>query len=91
MSRYDHWLEEPYQRHFAEQERDEAEDPSEESLFRALASAQAAALSYVAACARARLVDDGTTLDTATRHARALGASHGQITTSLRVGAEEAA
>jgi hypothetical protein len=57
---------------------------SDDEMFAAIASAQAAALSYVAAVARARLVDEhGVSLDTATRHARALGATHGQITTAL--------
>jgi hypothetical protein len=61
----------------------------DERMFEALASAQAAALSYVAAVARARVVDEhGVSLDTATRHARALGATADQVTVAMRCGAE---
>ena len=61
-------------------------------MFEALASAQAAALSYVAAVARDRLNDDhGVSLASATRHARALGATAAQVTVAMRCGAEEAA
>jgi hypothetical protein len=61
-------------------------------MFDAILRAQAAALSYVAAVARDRLNDDhGISLDTATRHARALGATADQVTVAMRCGAEEAA
>jgi hypothetical protein len=57
---------------------------TDDTLRDGLVSAMSCALSYVAAVARARLVDEhGVSLDTATRHARALGATHSQITTAL--------
>jgi hypothetical protein len=62
---------------------------TDDTLRDGLVSAMSCALSYVAAVARDRLNDDhGVSLDTATRHARALGATAAQVTTSLRVGAE---
>jgi hypothetical protein len=59
----------------------------DDRMFAALASAQAAALSYVCAVARDRLNDEhGVSLYHATTHARACGATHQQITTAMRDG-----
>jgi hypothetical protein len=64
-------------------------DISDDRMREALTSAMSCALSYVAAVARARLVDEhGVSLDTATRHARALGATADQVTVAMRCGAE---
>lgn len=60
---------------------------TDETLRDGLVSAMSCALSYVAAVARDRLNDpQGESLVTATRHARALGATHGQITAAMRGG-----
>lgn len=62
---------------------------TDDTLRDGLVSAMSCALSYVAACARDRLNDpQGESLDTATRHARALGATAAQVTVAMRVGAE---
>ena len=58
---------------------------AEDGLFAALRSAQAAALSYVAACAH-ELHTDGTNIYHATRQAKACGATHGQIAAAMRGG-----
>ena len=62
---------------------------TDDTLRDGLVSAMSCALSYVAAVARDRLNDpQGESLDTATRHARALGATAAQVTVAMRCGAE---
>jgi hypothetical protein len=59
----------------------------DDRMFAALASAQAAALSYVCAVAKDRLNDEhGVSLHAATTHARACGATHAQVTAAMRQG-----
>jgi hypothetical protein len=59
----------------------------DDRMLAALVSAQAAALSYVCAVARDRLNDEhGISLNVATTHARACGATTGQIAAAMRQG-----
>jgi hypothetical protein len=59
--------------------------PTPEQTTKAVSDAITSALAHVAACAAARLTDEGGHgLAVASRTARALGASHAQVVTAMR-------
>jgi hypothetical protein len=59
--------------------------PTPEETTRAVSAAITSALAYVAATAAARLTDpDGEALLIASRHARACGATAGQVVEAMR-------